>query len=52
MVNIINSFKYFTGYNDNAIRLLYLFMSQTTGHINKFDKNKMIMSLMIKDIQL
>ena len=48
-----NSFKYFIGYNDNdVIRLLYLFISQTTGYINKFDKNKMIMSLMIKDIQL
>ena len=48
-----NSFKYFIGYNDNdVIRPLYLFISQTTGYINKFDKNKMIMSLMIKDIQL
>ena len=47
-----NSFKYFIGYNDNnVIRPLYLFLSQTTGYINKFDKNK-IMSLMIKDIQL
>ena len=47
-----NSSKYFIGYNDNGvIRPLYLFISQTTGYINKFDKNK-IMSLMIKDIQL
>ena len=46
-----NSFKYFIGYNDDVIRPLYLFISQTTGYINKFDKNK-IMSLMIKDIQL
>ena len=47
-----NSFKYFIGYNHNvAIRLLYFFLSQTTGYINNFDKNK-IMSLMIKDIQL
>ena len=47
-----NSFKYFIGYNDNdVIRPLYLFISQTTGYINKFDKNKIIMSLMIKDIQ-
>ena len=46
-----NSFKYFIGYNDNdVIRPLYLFISQTTGYINKFDKNK-ITSLMIKDIQ-
>ena len=48
-----NSFKYFIGYNDNdVIRWLYLFLSQTNGYINKFDKNKMTMSLMIKDIQL
>ena len=48
-----NSFKYFVGYNDNdVIRPLYLFISQTTGYINKFDKNKITMSLMIKDIQL
>ena len=48
-----NSFKYFIGYNDNdVIRPLYLFISQTTGYINKFGKNKIIMSLMIKDIQL
>ena len=48
-----NSFKYFIGYNDSdVIRPLYLFLSQTTGYINKFDKNKITMSLMIKDIQL
>ena len=48
-----NSFKYFIGYNDNnVIRSLYLFISQTTGYINKFDQNKMALSLMIKDIQL
>ena len=48
-----NSFKYFIGYNDNnVIRPLYLFLSQTTGYINKFDKNKITMSLMIKDRQL
>ena len=47
-----NSFKCFIGYNDNdVIRPLYLFLSQTTGYINKFDKNKITMSLMIKDIQ-
>ena len=35
-----NSFKYFIGYNDNnVIRPLCLFFSQTTGEINKFDKN-------------
>ena len=48
-----NSFKYFIGYNDNdVIRPLYLFISQTTGYINKFDKNKIRMSLIIKDMQL
>ena len=48
-----NSFKYFIGYKDNdIIRPLYLFISQTTGYINKFDKNKITVSLMIKDIQL
>ena len=48
-----NSFKYFIGYNDNdVIRPLYFFLSQTTGYINKFDKNKIAMSIMIKDIQL
>ena len=48
-----NSFKYFIGYNDNnVIRPLYLFISQIIEYINKFDKNKITMSLMIKDIQL
>ena len=48
-----NSFKYFIGYNDNdAIRPLYLFISQTTGHINKFEKNKITMFLTVKDKQL
>ena len=48
-----NSFKYFIGYNDkDIIRPLFLFISQTTGYINKFDKNKITMSLMIKDTQL
>ena len=48
-----NSFKYFIEYNDNdVIRLLYLYISKTTGYNNKFDKNKITMSLMIKDIQL
>ena len=40
-------------YNDNGIiRPLYLFISQTTGYINKFDKNKITMSFAIKDIHL
>ena len=48
-----NSSKYFVGYNDNdVIAPLYLFISQTTGYINKFQKNKITMSLMIKVIQL
>ena len=48
-----NSFKYFIGYNDNdVIRPLYLALSQMTGYINKFDKNKITMSLMIEDKQL
>ena len=48
-----NSFKYFIGYNNNdVIRPLYLFISQTAGYIYKFDGNKIAMSLMIKDIQL
>ena len=47
-----NSSKYFVGYNDNdVIRPLYLFISQTTEYINKFEKKKITMSLMIKDIQ-
>ena len=34
-----SSFKYFIEYNDNAvIRPQYLFISQTTGYINKFEK--------------
>ena len=48
-----NSFKYFIGYNDNdVVRPLYLFLSQATGYVTKFDKNKITISLMIKDKQL
>ena len=48
-----NSLKYFIGYNDNdVIRPLYLGLSQMTGYINKFDKNKITMYLMVKDKQL
>ena len=52
-----NSFKHFIGYNDNdVIRPLYLGLSQMTGYINEFDKNKnkntITMSLMVKDKQL
>ena len=48
-----NSSKYFIGYNDNGIiRPLYLFISQTTGYINNFDKNKTTVFVMIKDIQI
>ena len=39
-------------FHDFVIRPLYLFLSQTTGYINKFDKNKITMSLMVKDMQL
>ena len=34
------------------IRPLYLFISQTTGYINNFEKNKTTMSLMVEDKQL
>ena len=48
-----NSFKYFIGYNDKGvIRPLYIWISQMTGYINKFDENKTRISLMIKDEQL
>ena len=48
-----NSIKHFIGYNDNdVIRPLYLGLSQMTGYINKFDENKITMSLMVKDKQL
>ena len=48
-----NSFKYFIGHNDNdVIRPLYLFISQTTGYINKFEKNEITMALMVEDKQL
>ena len=41
-----NSFKYFIGYNDNdAIRPLYLFISQTTRYINNFEKNGITMHM-------
>ena len=36
-----NSFKYFTGYNDNdVIKPFYLELSEMTGYINKFNENK------------
>ena len=48
-----SSFKYFIGYNDNDVtRPLYLFISQMTGYINKFEKNKITMALMAKDKQV
>ena len=48
-----NSFKYFIEYNDNdVIRPLYFGLSQMTSYINKFDENKITMSIMIKDKQL
>ena len=39
-------------FHDFVIRPLYLFLSQTTGYIKKIDKNKITMSLMVKDMQL
>ena len=48
-----NPFKYFIEYNDNSVtRPLYLFLLEMTGYINKFDKNKITMSLIIEDKQL
>ena len=52
-----NSFKYLIGYDDNDfIRPFYLGLSQMTGYINEFDKdknkNKITMSLKVKDNQL
>ena len=48
-----NSSKDFIGYNDNnVVRPLYSFLSQTTRYINKFEKNKITMSLMAKDKKL
>ena len=48
-----NSFIYFIGYNDNnVIRPLCLKLSKMTGYFNRFDENKITMSLMIKDKQL
>ena len=45
-----NSLIYFIGYNDNdVIRPLCLKLSKMTGYINKFDENKITMSLMVKD---
>ena len=45
-----NSFKHFIGYNDSdVIKLLYLEVTQMIGHINKFDKNTIAMSLKVKD---
>ena len=45
-----NSFIYFIEYNDNdVIRPLCLKLSKMTGYINKFDENKIIMSLTVKD---
>ena len=48
-----NSFKYFIGYTLlDVIRPLYLWLSQMTDYINKFDKNKTTMFLMVKDKRL
>ena len=45
-----NSFIQFIGYNDNdVIRPLCLKLLKMTGDINKFDENKIIISLIVKD---
>ena len=46
-----NTFKYFTGYNDNdIIRPLYIKLSQMTGYARKFDEN-VSLSFIVKDKQ-
>ena len=48
-----NSFKHFIGYNDNnVIRPLCLSIPKTTGYIDIYKKNKLVMALMVKDKQL
>ena len=48
-----NSLIYFIGYNDNdVIRPLCLKLSKMTGYINKFVKNEISMSLLVKNKQL
>ena len=48
-----NSFIYFIGYNNkDVIRPLCLKLSKMAGYVNKFDENKITMSLMVKDEQL
>ena len=47
-----SSFKCFHLNANNVIRLLYLELSQMTGYINKFGKNKITVSLTVKDKQL
>ena len=45
-----HSLIYFIGYNDNdVIRPVCLKFSKMTGYVNKFDENKITMSLMGKD---
>ena len=47
-----NSFKYFTGYNDNdIIRSLCIKLPQMTGYFRKFNENS-TMSFRVKDKQL
>ena len=47
-----NLFKYFLRYNHNDVRPFRLLISQTSGYNNKFEKNKMALSLMVKDKQI
>ena len=47
-----NSFKYFSGYNDNdVIRPLCIILPQITGYVRKLDENG-TMSFIVKDKQL
>ena len=47
-----NSFKYFTGYNDNDVIMpLCIKLPQTTGYVKKFEGNT-TMSFKISDKQL
>ena len=48
MVNIIH----LNNDNDIIYQIIIFIISQTTGYINKFEKNKITMSLMVKDKQL
>ena len=46
-----NSLKYFTGYDDDVIRLLCINLSQIIGYVKHFDSNK-TMSFKVSDNKL